>query len=101
MGLKAAEPIDITAEELPTYLRMHHSVYMDVNGKSYYLTDVNDHYWRAQDTEKLNEKGHYCDVSEPLPTIDEFLSDPAIDGKSVMDLVEEAAFYPSVKPEVV
>ena len=51
MGMKAEEKLEIAADELKTYLHANHSVYMDVDGRSYYLTDVNDHYWRAQDTE--------------------------------------------------
>ena len=99
MGLKAQEPLKIEAEELPTYLRAHHSVYMDLGGKSYYLTDVNDHYWRVQDTEQLNDKGHYVDITEPVPTVDEFLAVPAFDGKSVAEVYAEATFFESYKPE--
>ena len=99
MGKKAVEPIELLGDELVSYLRVNHSVYMDVEDKSYYLTDVNDHYWRAQDTEKLNEKGHYCDVSEPVPSVDEFLSCPSIDGKTITELFEGATFYASEKPE--
>ena len=99
MGQKAQKPIDITVEELPTYLRTSHSVFMDLDGKSYYLTDVNDHFWRVQDTAVLNDKGHFTDVSEPVDTVDAFLSMPAIDGKSVLDVFPGAVFYASEKPE--
>lgn len=99
MGQKAQEPIQIAAEELSTYLRSRHSVYMDVDGKSYYLTDVNDHFWRVQDTAVLNEKGHYCDVSEPVQSVDEFLGSPTIDGKTIVELFDQATFYASEKPE--
>ena len=34
MGQKAQNPIDITVEDLPTYLRANHSVFMDLNGKT-------------------------------------------------------------------
>ena len=57
MGTKAVDALEISFEDMPMYLRAKHSVYMDVNGASYYLTDVNDRYWRAQDTSRKNEKG--------------------------------------------
>lgn len=99
MGQKAQEPIDITVEELPTYLRMNHSVFMDLDGKSYYLTDVNDHFWRVQDTEQLNDKGHFVDVSEPIDTVDAFLAMPAIGDRSILEVLPNAVFYASEKPE--
>ena len=99
MGLKAQEPMLVDIEELPSYLRAQHSVYMDLGDTSYYLTDVNDHFWRVQSTEQLNDKGHYTDLTEPVSTLDEFLAMPAIDGKSILDLASEATFYASVKPE--
>ena len=100
MGMKAEEKLEISLDELTTYLHKYHSVYMDVNGASYYLTDVNDRYWRVQDTSKLNEKSHYVDCSELVPTLSEFLSLPFGEAnKSVTDLFDEAVFYASVKPE--
>ena len=97
MGTKAVDALEISFEDMPMYLRAKHSVYMDVNGASYYLTDVNDRYWRAQDTAKLNEKGHYVDASELVPTVSEFLTLPFIDGKSVTDVFDQAVFYASEK----
>ena len=97
MGVKADEVLDVTLDDLPTYLRMNHSVYMQVGEKLYYLTDVNAHYWRAQDTDKLNEKNHYVDCSELVPTVSEFLGLPIDGGKSVEQLFDEATFYASVK----
>ncbi len=99
MGTKAAEALELSYEELPTYLHTYHSVYMEVEGSTYYLTDVNDRYWRVQDTTKFNEKGHYVDCSELVPTISEFLELPFKDGKAIKDLFEEATFYASEKPE--
>ena len=100
MGMKAEEKLEIAADDLRTYLHANHSIYMDVNGASYYLTDANDRYWRVQDTSKMNEKNHYTDCSELVPTLSEFLSLPfGEDNKSIMDLFEEADFYASVKPE--
>lgn len=99
MGVKAAEVLEVSYEDLQVYLHANHSVYMEVEGATYYLTDVNDRYWRVQDTAQLNEKGHYVDCSELVPTISEFLELPFADGKSIKDLYEQATFYASVKPE--
>ena len=99
MGVKATEVLEVSYDDLPVYLHANHSVYMDVAGETYYLTDVNDRYWRVQDTTQLNDKGHYVDCSELVPTIIEFLELPFADGKSVKDLFDTAIFYASVKPE--
>lgn len=99
MGVKATEVLEVSYDDLPVYLHANHSVYMDVAGEMYYLTDVNDRYWRVQDTTQLNDKGHYVDCSELVPTISEFLELPFADGKSVKDLFDTAIFYASVKPE--
>lgn len=97
MGIKAAEALEVSFDDLPMYLHANHSVYMDINGHSYYLSDVNDRYWRVQDTEQLNDKGHYVDCSELVPTISEFLELPFVDDKSIKDLFDDAVFYASVK----
>ena len=99
MGVKSTESLEISYDELPTYLHAHHSVYMDVDGATYYLTDVNDRYWRVQNTAELNEKGHYVDCSDLVPTLSEFLDLPFLHGKSVADLFDEAVFFASEKPE--
>ena len=99
MGVKAAEVLEVSYDDLQVYLHANHSVYMEVDGATYYLTDVNDRYWRVQDTAQLNEKGHYVDCSELVPTISEFLELPVADGQSFKDLFEKATFYASVKPE--
>lgn len=97
MGKKSDEALEITIDELPAYLHANHSIYMDVDGDLYYLTDVNDRYWRAQDTSKMNEKDHYVDCSDLVPTISEFIDLPFHENKSVRDLFDEATFYASVK----
>jgi len=98
MGAKAEEKLEISQDDLRMYLLSKHSVYMDVAGASYYLTDVNDKYWRVQDTSKLNDKGHYVDCSELVPTLGEFLDLPFGEaGKSINQLFDEATFYASVK----
>lgn len=99
MGVKSAEALDVSFDELPNYLHANHSVYMEVGGATYYLTDVNDRYWRAQDTAKFNDKGHYVDASELVPTLSEFMGLPFMDGKSIENVFDEAVFYASEKTE--
>ena len=96
MGTKAAEALDVSFDELPNYLHAKHSVYMEVGGATYYLTDVNDRYWRVQDTRRFNEKGHYIDCSPLVPTIAEFLELPYNDeGHTIKSVFAQATFYPS------
>ena len=98
MGVKASEALEISYDDLPMYLHANHSMYMDVDGKTYYLSDVNDRYWRVQDTDVLNEKGHYVDCSELVPMLSEFLELPFTeDNQSIKDLFDEATFYASIK----
>ena len=97
MGARSEEALDLEFDNLADYLRGNHAAYMEVNGKLYYLTDVDKHYWRAQDTDKLNEKGHYCDCSEIVTNVDEFVNAvPVDDGKTIADVFEDATFYASV-----
>ena len=60
---------------------------------------MNDRYWRVQDTSQLNEKGHYVDCSELVPTVSEFLELPFAEGKSIKDVFDQAVFYASEKAE--
>ena len=97
MGNKAAEALDVTLDDLKPYLHANHSVYMEVDGETYYITDVNDRYWRVQRTNELNEKGHYVDASELVPTLSEFLDLPFKDGESISAMFDRATFYASEK----
>jgi hypothetical protein len=95
MGKKSEEALEITVEELPGYLHANHSVYMEVPEHLFYLTDVNDNYWRVQDTNVFNEKGHYVDCSPLVSTVSEFVDLNFHDGKSINQLFDEATFYAS------
>lgn len=97
MGMKSEEVLGISYPELTNYLRANHSIYMTVGETTYYLTDANDIYWRAQDTAALNDKGHYVDASELVPTVTEFLSLPFVDGKTIEEVFDDAVFYASIK----
>lgn len=98
MGQKAEETISFSYDEFVNYLRAKTRVFMDVDGGSYYLTHT-DGYWRAQDCSKLNDKDHFTDCSELVPTLSELLGLKWLDGKSVEDVFEQAAFYESIQEE--
>ena len=58
------------ADELVNYLMgAHCAVYRQWRELTYYLTDANDIYWRAQDTNELNDKGHFPDCSEFVASV--------------------------------
>lgn len=97
MGKRASEALDINYDQLTDYLHSHHSVYMKIDSKVYYLTDVNYEAWRAQDTSQRNEKGHYIDCSDLVDTVDEFLALPFVGGKTIKDVFDGATFYASIK----
>ena len=99
MGKRASEALDINYDQLADYLHSHHSVYMKIDSKVYYLTDVNYEAWRAQDTSQRNEKGHYIDCSDLVNTVDEFLALPFVGGKTIKDVFDGASFYASIKGE--
>lgn len=98
MGKQASEILEISYEDLTPYLRSNHSAYMEVEGHLYYLTDCNDIYWRVQDTEKLNEKNHYVDCSDLVPTVSEFFVVAFNEeGDTIKSVFDKATFYASVK----
>ena len=97
MGKIAQEKLDINYDELADYLHVNHSVYMKCGSKVYYLTDVNYEAWRAQDTSIRNSKNHFVDCSDLVPTVDEFLSLPFVDGHTIKEVFDPCEFYPSTK----
>lgn len=99
MGKRAEEALDLTYDQLADYLHAHHSVYMQVGEVTYYLTDVNSHAWRAQDTNMLNDKGHFVDCSELVNRVEEFLALPFVDGETIKQVFDEATFFASEQPE--
>lgn len=100
MGKKAAEPLAVsTSAELEDYLHKEHAAYMRTGNRMYYITDVGENYWRAQDTAIRNHKNHFVDCSEIVPTLGEFMSLRFIDGQSVRDAFGHSTFYASVPGE--
>lgn len=100
MGKKASEPLGLNdAEELEEYLHCHHAAYMRYGDKFYYLTDVGENYWRAQDTSLRNHKNHFIDCSEIVPTVGELMGLRFLNGLTIRDAFDHATFYASVYGE--
>lgn len=99
MGRQSDEALQVAnIDELIHYLMSNHSAYMQCSELTYYLTDANDIYWRAQNTNELNEKGHFVDCSELIASVREFVDLPFLEGScSIRDVFDEATFYASVK----
>ncbi len=93
--MKSVEALDLTYDQFVDFLRANHSAYLQVGEFTYYLTDVNDHAWRAQDTDVLNGKGHYTDCSDLVPTLAEFMALPFIDGRTVEQVFDESTVFAS------
>ena len=99
MGIQAQEVLEIeSVDALTNYLRAQTRVFMEVEGKAYYITHT-DGYWRAQDCAVYNSKGHFTDCSELVTLVTDMISLPWLDGKSIADVFENATFYASIQEE--
>lgn len=97
MGVQAEEVLEVGSfDEFANYLRANTRVFMELGDKTYYLTHT-DGYWRAQDCSELNDKDHFVDCSELVPTLNELLGLAWLDGKSVEDVFADAKFYKSIQ----
>ncbi|MEQ2956712.1 CDP-alcohol phosphatidyltransferase [Slackia piriformis] len=97
MGVQAEEVLEVGSfDEFANYLRANTRVFMELGDKTYYLTHT-DGYWRAQDCSELNDKDHFVDCSELVPTLNELLGLAWLDGKSVEDVFADVKFYKSIQ----
>ncbi len=101
MGRQSDEALDVkNVDELIHYLMGAHSAYLQYDANTYYLTDANDIYWRAQNTNELNEKDHFIDCSDLVASVREFVDLPFIEDKhSIREVFDRSTFYASVKIE--
>lgn len=95
MGFKAGEIVDVDFEGFLKYLRAKTRVFVDVDEHRYYITHT-DGYWRVQDCDVLNDKGHFTDCSELVNTVCEVVELPWIAGRSLHDAYTDAVVYESV-----
>ena len=96
MGQQAEESLELTFDEFCNYLRAHTRIFMEIGDKTYYLTHT-DGYWRAQDCAVKNDKGHFTDCSELVPTLSELVRIKWIDGKNIEEVFEDCSFYKSIQ----
>ena len=45
----------------------------------------------------MNDKGHFTDCSDLVPTLSEFLGLTWLDGKKIEDVFDESTFYKSIQ----
>ena len=95
LAARRREKLEIGPDTLEGYLRSNTRVFTKVNDATYYVTHT-DGYWRVQDCANLNDKGHFTDCSELVPTLNEVMNLPVFDGKSLVDVAADAEFYASV-----
>lgn len=89
MGFQPGEVLDEDLEGFIKYLRAATRVFVTVEGHEYYITHT-DCYWRIQDCEMLNDKGHFTDCSELVNTLCEVIELPWFNGRCLHDLYREA-----------
>lgn len=94
MGVKVEEATSIDFEGFLNLLRSKTRAFVEIEGHDYYVTHT-DGYWRIQDCEKLNDKGHFTDCSDLVTTVGELVEMPWKDGKSLHDLFSLATVYES------
>lgn len=96
MGKMAEEAVEIGPDTLDAYLRSNTRVFARVGEYTYYVTHT-DGYWRIQDCANLNEKGHFSDCSDLVPTVNELINLPFHNGRTLLELAGEAGFFPSIE----
>ena len=96
MGKMAEEAVEIGPDTLDAYLRSNTRVFAKVGEYTYYVTHT-DGYWRIQDCANLNEKGHFSDCSDLVPTVNEVINLPFHNGRTLLELACEAEFFPSIE----
>ena len=96
MGKMAEEAAEIGPDTLDAYLRSNKRVFVKADKYTYYVTHT-DGYWRIQDCGRLNDKGHFTDCSDLVPTVGEVVNLPFHNGATLLELADKAEFYPSVE----
>ena len=81
---QAGDVVETDFEGFLKLLRSKTRAFVSINDHEYYITHT-DGYWRVQDCEALNDKGHFTDCSELVNTVCEVVELPWICGKSLHD----------------
>lgn len=88
--------VDTDFEGFLKYLRAKTRAFLTIDEHQYYVTHT-DGYWRVQDCEELNEKGHFSDCSELVTTMPELVELAWLGGKSVHDLFPKTTVAEAVE----
>ena len=89
---QAGDVVETDFEGFLKLLRSKTRAFVSINDHEYYITHT-DGYWRVQDCEALNDKGHFTDCSELVNTVCEVVELPWIAGKSLHDSFSGATVY--------
>ena len=81
---QAGDVVETDFEGFLKLLRSKTRAFVTIDNHEYYITHT-DGYWRVQDCEALNDKGHFTDCSELVNTVCEVVELPWICGKSLHD----------------
>ena len=65
---QAGDVVETDFEGFLKLLRSKTRAFVSINDHEYYITHT-DGYWRVQDCEALNDKGHFTDCSELVNTV--------------------------------
>ena len=92
---QAGDVVETDFEGFLKLLRSKTRAFVTIDDHEYYITHT-DGYWRVQDCEALNDKGHFTDCSELVNTVCEVVELPWIAGKSLHDSFSGATVYEAV-----
>ena len=92
---QAGDDVETDFEGFLRLLRSKTRAFVTIDDHEYYITHT-DGYWRVQDCEALNDKGHFTDCSELVNTVCEVVELPWICGKSLHDSFSGATVYEAV-----
>ena len=73
---QAGDVVETDFEGFLKLLRSKTRAFVSINDHEYYITHT-DGYWRVQDCEALNDKGHFTDCSELVNTVCEVVELPS------------------------
>ncbi len=88
--------LDTDFEGFLKYLRSTTRAFYTVDDHQFYVTHT-DGYWRVQDCDELNEKGHFSDCSELVTTMPELVELAWHGDKSLHDLFGKAVVSEAVE----
>lgn len=80
---QAGDVVETDFEGFLKLLRSKTRAFVTIDDHEYYITHT-DGYWRVQDCEALNDKGHFTDCSELVNTVCEVVSCRGLPARACM-----------------